>query len=91
VPTCLVHNCEISQRSLYFHLLSLLSCDQIPFDPHYHEVEFVSKFFKSLAYELEMKLHFTSGYYLEADGQTKCTNQILEQFLRIYYNYQQLD
>jgi len=35
VPTCLVHNCETSQRLLYFHLLSPLSRDQIPFDPHH--------------------------------------------------------
>jgi len=34
VPTCLVHNCEASQRLLYSYLLSLLSQDQIPFDPH---------------------------------------------------------
>ena len=53
--------------------------------------EFVSKFFRSLANALEMRLHFTSGYHLEADGQTECTNQTLEQFLRIYCNYQQLD
>jgi len=39
-----------------------------------HGVEFVSKFFKSLAHGLEIKLHFTSGYYLEADNQTECTN-----------------
>jgi len=56
-----------------------------------HGVEFVSKFFKSLANGLDMKLYFTSGYYPEADGQTERTNQILEQFLRIYCNYQQLD
>ena len=35
VPTCLVHNCETSQRLLYFYLLSPLSQDQIPFDPHH--------------------------------------------------------
>ena len=34
VPTCLVHNCETSWKLLYFHLLSPLSQDQIPFDPH---------------------------------------------------------
>ena len=34
VPTCLVHNCEASRRLFYSHLLSLLSQDQIPFDPH---------------------------------------------------------
>ena len=33
VPTCLVHNCEASQRLFCSHLLSPLSQDQIPFDP----------------------------------------------------------
>jgi len=55
------------------------------------ETEFVSKFFRFLANALDMRLHFTSGYHLEADSQTECTNQILKQFLRIYCNYQQLD
>ena len=54
-------------------------------------VEFVSKFFRSLADNLDMKLHFTLGYHPEADGQTERTNQTLEQFLRIYCNYQQSD
>ena len=38
VPTCLVHNCETSQRLFYSHLLSPLSQDQIPFDPHQHRL-----------------------------------------------------
>ena len=54
-------------------------------------MEFVFKFFRSLANTLDMKLYFTSGYHLEADGQTEYTNQTLEQFLRIYCNYQQSD
>ena len=36
-----------------------------------------------------MRLHFTSGYHHEGDGQTERTNQILEQYLHVYYNYQQ--
>jgi hypothetical protein len=36
-----------------------------------------------------MKLHFTSGYHPEGDGQTECVNQILEQYLCMYCNYQQ--
>ena len=36
-----------------------------------------------------MRLHFTSGYHLEANGQVEWTNQTLEQYLRVYYNYQQ--
>ena len=38
-----------------------------------------------------MQLHFTSGYHPEVDGQTEQTNQTLEQYLRIYCNYQQSD
>ena len=51
--------------------------------------EFVSHFFHSLGKALRMTLHFTSGYHPEGDGQTKRTNQTLEQYLRIYCNYQQ--
>jgi len=36
-----------------------------------------------------MRLHFTSGYHPEGDGQTECMNQTLEQYLRVYCNYQQ--
>ena len=51
--------------------------------------EFVSHFFRSLAKALDMRLHFTSGYHPEGDGQTERMNQTLEQYLRIYCNYQQ--
>ena len=36
-----------------------------------------------------MKLHFTSGYHPEGDGQTEHINKILEQYLQIYCHYQQ--
>jgi hypothetical protein len=52
-------------------------------------MEFVSHFFRSLRKALDMKLHFTSGYHPEGDGQTERTNQTLEQYLRVYCNYQQ--
>jgi len=51
--------------------------------------EFVSYFFRSLGTALDMRLHFTSGYYLEANGQAEQTNQTLEQYLYVYCNYQQ--
>jgi hypothetical protein len=51
--------------------------------------EFVSRFFRSLGTALDMKLHFTSGYHPEGDGQTERVNQTLEQYLRIFCNYQQ--
>jgi hypothetical protein len=51
--------------------------------------EFISLFFHSLGKALDMILHFTSGYYPEGDGQTERANKTLEQYLRIYCNYQQ--
>ena len=51
--------------------------------------EFVSHFFRSLGKALDMTLHFTSGYHPEGDGQTQRTNQTLEQYIRVYSNYQQ--
>ena len=36
-----------------------------------------------------MKLHFTSGYNPEGDGQMEQTNKTLEQYLHIFCNYQQ--
>src|SRR5258707_886465 len=53
--------------------------------------EFISHFFCSLGKLLRMRLHFTSGYHLEGDGQTECANQVLEQYLWGYTNYQQDD
>ena len=43
--------------------------------------EFISHFFRSLRKALRMTLHFTSRYHPEGDGQTKQTNQTLEQYL----------
>jgi len=52
-------------------------------------MEFVSKFFKSLAQALDMRLYFSAGYHPKADGQTECRNQTLEQYLQTYCDYQQ--
>src|SRR5258708_1142393 len=38
-----------------------------------------------------MRLHFTSGYQPEGDRQTEHANQVLEQYLQVYMNYQQDD
>jgi len=54
-----------------------------------HGSEFVSHFFCSLGTALGMKLHFTSGYHPEGDGQTEWVNQTLKQYLHAYCNYQQ--
>jgi len=52
-------------------------------------LEFVSHFFCSLGTTLDMRLHFTSGYHPETNGQAERTNQTLEQYLCVYCNYQQ--
>ena len=52
-------------------------------------LEFISLFFRISGKALDMKLHFTSGYHPEGDGQTERMNQSLEQYLRVYCNYQQ--
>jgi hypothetical protein len=51
--------------------------------------EFVNHFFRSLGEALGMCLHFTAGYHPSADGQTERVNQILEQYIQMYCNYQQ--
>src|SRR5260221_10165184 len=49
----------------------------------------MSHFCRSLGSLLSMKLHFTSGYHPEGNGQTERINQVLEQYLQAYTNYQQ--
>ena len=46
-----------------------------------HSMEFVPTFFCLVSKVLDMKLHFTSGYHPEGDGQTEHANQTLEQYL----------
>jgi len=53
--------------------------------------EFMSEFSKSLGKLLDMQLHFTSGWHPSVNGQAEQLNQTLEQYLRIYCNYQQLN
>src|ERR1700730_13558478 len=51
--------------------------------------KFISHFFHSLGKVLDMTLHFTSGYHPEGNRQMEWTNQMLEQYLCCYCNYQQ--
>jgi hypothetical protein len=54
-----------------------------------HGSEFISHFFRSLGTAVNMRLHFTSGYHPQADGQMERVNQMLEQYLRTFCNFQQ--
>jgi hypothetical protein len=46
--------------------------------------QFTSKFWEKLHESIDTKLNFSSAYHLQTDGQTKGTNQILEDMLRAY-------
>src|SRR5882757_5063954 len=51
--------------------------------------KFTSHFFHSLGSLLCMCLHFTLGHHPSANGQVEQVKSMLEQYLRIYCNYQQ--
>jgi transposase InsO family protein len=44
--------------------------------------QFTSKFWKKLHESMDTRLNFSSAYHPQTDGQTKRTNQILEDMLR---------
>src|SRR5467141_2565681 len=50
---------------------------------------FISCFWRSLCQLLSIKANLSTAYHPETNGQTERVNQILEQYLWIYINYQQ--
>jgi len=87
IPT---HNTITSPELAKLFLLHVFSKHSVPTHVTSDRgTEFVSHFFRSLRKALDMRLHFTSGYHLEGNGQTEHSNQTLEQYLQIYCNYQQ--
>ena len=67
IPT---HDMITSQQLVQLFILHVLSKHGIPSHITSDQgPEFVSHFFRSLGIALDMKLHFTSGYHLEGDGQ----------------------
>jgi len=82
------HNTITSADLARLFVLHVFSKHGIPFHVTSDRgLEFVLNFFWSLGTALDMRLHFTSGYHPEGDGQTECTNQTLEQYLHVYCNY----
>ena len=87
IPT---HDTITSQQLAQLFVLHIFSKHRIPSHITSNcRSEFVSHFFRSLGIALDMKLHFTSSYHPKGDGQTEQTNQTLEQYIRVYCNYQQ--
>ena len=56
-----------------------------------HGKHFISHFWRSLCKLLGIKANLLMAYHPEMDGQMERVNQILEQYLRVYINYQQDD
>src|SRR5882724_5939531 len=52
---------------------------------------FISCFLQSLCQLLGIKANLSTAYHPETDGQTEQVNQIVEQYLWVYINYQQDD
>jgi transposase InsO family protein len=46
--------------------------------------QFTSRFWKSCRENMDLKLNFGLAYHPQTDGQTKRTNQVLEDMLRAY-------
>src|SRR5882724_3240131 len=73
IPT---HDTIMSPQLARLFILHVFSKHSVPSHITSNQgTEFVSHFFRSLGTALDMKLHFTSGYHPEGDGQTECTNQ----------------
>src|SRR5882724_9206338 len=86
IPT---HNTITSPQLAQLFILNIFSKHGVPSHvTSNRSTKFVSHF-QSLRTALDMKLHFTSGYHPEGDGQTERTNQTLDQYLQVYCNYQQ--
>jgi hypothetical protein len=52
---------------------------------------FTGKFMRELCKQLRIEQNISSAYHPQTDGQSERTNQWLEQYLRIYGNFQQND
>ena len=52
---------------------------------------FISNFWTAVVSILEVRLDRSSAYHLQTDGQTERVNQILEQYIRTYCNWDQKD
>ncbi|MBW0514952.1 hypothetical protein O181_054667 [Austropuccinia psidii MF-1] len=52
---------------------------------------FVSSFWTQLCQQLKISRDLSSAFHFETDGQTEMLNQILEQYLQMYFSYHQDD
>ncbi|HYX50370.1 MAG TPA: hypothetical protein VE843_11545, partial [Ktedonobacteraceae bacterium] len=67
----------------YHGMPRIIVCDR--------DSKFTSLFWRSLCKLMGTKLNLSTAYHPQTDGQSERTNQTLEQYLRIFVNYQQDD
>jgi hypothetical protein len=53
--------------------------------------QFASKFWKCLFEVLGVDICLSTAFYPETDGSTEVTNQVMEQYLKIFCNFKQND
>ncbi|KAJ1577334.1 hypothetical protein NDA12_006334 [Ustilago hordei] len=53
--------------------------------------QFISGAWKAFAEQMGVKHSLSTAYHLQTDGQTERVNQVIEQYLRMYCNYEQND
>ena len=83
-----IYNTIMSVDLAHLFVLHMFSKHSVPSHvTSNRSLEFVSNFFHFLGTTLDMQLHFTSDYYPKSDKQTEHTNQTLEQYFYVYYNY----
>ena len=76
---------EVVMREVFRHhsLLDSIISDRGP--------QFVLKLWKYLFKMLKVTCNLSYGYYPQIDGQAERTNQMLEQYLQCFLNYEQDD
>ena len=104
--TILVVVCRLSKMALFFPTFQDIDAEDLAciflsqvFAKHGTPTDiisdrgkhFISRFWRSLCQLLGIKANLSTAYHPETDGQTEQVNQILEQYLRVYINYQQDD
>ena len=50
---------------------------------------FTADFWQALCGFLEIENHYSTAYHPQTDGQSERLNAVMEQYLRVYVNYQQ--
>ncbi len=89
VPLARPSPADVVAKALYQHVISKFG---VPSDiVSDRDTRFTSDVWQSLATTLRIKLNMSSAHHPRTDGQTERFNSTIEQYLRMYINFQQDD